>query len=229
MTSTTSAFAAVSRVGFGWEMTYTLGGPFGETAVESGTSVLVAGPPLTGKRRLCREVLRHGTANGEGAIVITARDTAERVRASFGDGNGADDRLGVVDCVSERVDGSQPDEELVRYASGPTDTTGVGIRFAEFVEYFQCERGMGRNRVMVDSITTLLQYSSLQTVFRFLHAVTGRVSEVDAVGVFVVESTVHDEAAMRTIRELFDGVVETSADGAPAVDLPDDRTETVRS
>lgn len=208
-------------------MTYTLGGPFGGTDVRPGTNVLVAGPPLTGKRQLARSVLKHGTANGEGAIVITMRDTAERVRASFDDENGhTQDLVGIIDCVTERVDGPQPEREMVRYASAPTDMTGIGIKLAEFIEQFQSDQEVYRNRVMVDSITTLLQYSSLQTVFRFLHAVTGRVSEVNAVGVFIIESTVHDEETMSTIRELFDGVVETNPGHPVTVDLPDsDLTE----
>jgi len=63
-------------------------------------------------------------------------------------------------------------------------------------------------------------HPSLQTVFRFLHALTTRIEEVDAVGVAIVESTVHDEEAMGTIRELFDGVIETDLDGSLSVDLP---------
>ena len=197
---------------------YDLGGPLAGTTVPSGTNLLVAGPPLTGKRRLGRQILRRGTADGEGAIVISTRDTATRVQSLFDD----DDLVGVVDCVTERVRSSPTETDTVRYASSPTDLTGIGIEFTEFLEYFQSERSIARNRVLFDSVTTLLEYSTLQTVFRFLHAVTARVAEVDALGVFVVESSVHDEKTMATVRELFDGVVETDRDGGLSVDLPDD-------
>lgn len=202
-------------------MTDVLDGGLADTAIESGTNVLVAGPPLSGKRRLGQRILQRGMANDEGAIVISARDTAERVRELFGlPADDPDDLLGVVDCVTEHVGRAPSETDLVRYAASPSDMTGVGIKFAEFVEYFNCERDVERNRVLLNSITTLLQYSSLQTVFRFLHALTTRVTEVDAVGVAVVESTVHDAETMATIRELFDGVVETTRDGSYSVDLP---------
>lgn len=203
-------------------MTYTLGGQLGEVAVPPGTNVLITGPPLTGKRQLGREILQRGTADGEGAIVISTLDTAERVQELFGSStDGTGHLLGIVDCVTEHVGRSPTETETVRYAASPTDMTGIGIKFAEFIEYFHCEHGVERNRVLLNSITTLLQYTSLQTVFRFLHALTTRVGEVDAVGVAVVESTVHDVETMGTVRELFDGVVETSLDGSLSVDLPD--------
>lgn len=202
-------------------MTYTLGGRLEEATIRPGTNVLVTGPPLTGKRRLGREILRHGMAAGEGSIVISTHDTAERVQEVFAAASGADDDLlGIVDCVTKHVGGSPTDTDRVRYASSPTDMTGIGIKFAESIEYFQCEHGVQRNRVLLNSITTLLQYTSLQAVFRFLHALTTRIEEVDAIGVAIIESTVHDEEAMGTIRELFDGVIETSLDGSLSVDLP---------
>ncbi len=203
-------------------MTYALGEVVASTTVPAGTNVLVTGPPLTGKRRVYREILERGMDEGEGAIVISTRDTADRILRQFGVPAEGDDRpLGVVDCVTEHVGRSQSETDQVRYAASPSDMTGMGIKFAELIEYVQCERGCRRNRVALDSVTTLLQYSSLQTVFQFLHAVTTRVAEVDAVGVAVVESTVHDEETMATIRELFDGVVETRLDGTTTtVDLP---------
>lgn len=161
-------------------------------------------------------------ADGEGAIVISTRDTAERVRELFeATGSGGDDLLSIVDCVTEHVGRPSTETELVRYASSPTDVTDIGIKFAEFIEHFHCEHEIRHTRVLLNSLTTLLQYSSLQTVFRFLHALTTRVAEVDAVGVAVIEATAHDEETMGTIRELFDGVVETDLDGSLSVDLPD--------
>lgn len=211
---------SIERIDGGRGVTYTLGGLPGEMDVPPGTNVLVAGPPLAGKRQLGRQILQRGMADGEGAIVISTQDTAERVRELFGTSVSGDDLFGIVDRVTEHVGQSPPETDLVRYAASPTDMTGIGIEFAEFIEYFHCEHGVQRNRLLLNSITTLLQYTSLQTVFRFLHALTTRVAEVDAVGVAVIESTVHDSETMSTVRELFDGVVETNLDGSLTVDLP---------
>jgi KaiC/GvpD/RAD55 family RecA-like ATPase len=200
-------------------MEYTLSEACGAQTVDPGTNLLVTGPPLAGKRQLAREFVRTGVADEEGTIYITMRDTAGRVESLI-DGSETTAPVGIVDCVSEQVVDPAPVGDHVKYASAPTDMTSIGIKFAEFIEEFNRQDGIVANRIVLDSITTLLQYTTLQSVFRFLHAVTTRVAEVDAVGAFLIESTVHDEETMGTIQELFDGVVERRPDGTTAVDLP---------
>jgi len=58
-------------------------------------------------------------------------------------------------------------------------------------------------------------YSDLQTVFRFLHVFTGRIQSADALGVYVIDSTAHDDQTMNTLKQLFDAVIELeeAADG----------------
>ena len=63
-------------------------------------------------------------------------------------------------------------------------------------------------------------YSDLQTVFRFMHVFTSRIENADALGVHVIESTAHDAEALNTLKQLFDGVVETDEDRELSVRLP---------
>jgi len=53
--------------------------PHFDEEVEPGTNLLLTGPPLTGKRSLMMDVLAAGTERGDGAIVVTTKDGAERV------------------------------------------------------------------------------------------------------------------------------------------------------
>jgi KaiC/GvpD/RAD55 family RecA-like ATPase len=200
---------------------YDLGGQFGDRAVAPGTNILVRGPPLTGKRQIAREILAHGLDERDGAIVITTRDSAERVLSQFGIEQDHEERpIGVVDCVTEHMGRSVTDTLTVKYATSPVDMTSIGIGFSNFVEYFYSELGCERNRVMVDSLSTLLMYTTLQTVFEFMHAITSRVDDVDALGVHVIESTAHDEQTLHTIEQLFDGTIEVDENGVVAVNLP---------
>jgi len=202
---------------------YELGEQFEGAAVTPGTNVLVTGPPLTGKRQIARQILRHGLDGEEGAIVITTRDSADRVLSQFGVDRDHEERpIGVVDCVTEHMGRSRTDTLTVKYASSPVDMTGIGIGFSSFIEYFYRELERERNRVMVDSLSTLLMYATLQTVFEFMHAITSRVDDVDALGVHVIESTAHDEQTLHTIEQLFDGTIEVDETGVVAVDLPND-------
>lgn len=204
-----------------------MGGRLESMTVSAGTNILVAGPPLTGKRQLGQQILQLGMEDGQGAIVISARDTAGRVTELFDSGpDGDEELLGVVDCVTEHVGLSADQTDRIRYAAAPSDMTGMGIAFAEFIEYFLRQHDIQRNRVLLNSVTTLLQYSSLQAVFRFLHALTTRIAEVEALGVAIVESTAHDGETMATVSELFDAVVRTGRDGSVSVDFPDRADDT---
>jgi KaiC/GvpD/RAD55 family RecA-like ATPase len=98
--------------------------------------------------------------------------------------------------------------------------TGIGNEFSELLEEFHADRGLERNRVLFHSITALLLYSNPETVFRFLHVFTGRIRSVGGLGVFVIESTAHDDQTMGTIQQLFDGVIEVTENAEPEMRLP---------
>ncbi|MFB6138252.1 MAG: RAD55 family ATPase [Halobacteriaceae archaeon] len=186
---------------------YEVGDPLGDLSVPPGTNLLVSGPPMTGKRALAFRVLANGVEREEGAIVVSTKDNATRVRSAFHE-HAPDATLGIVDCVTRQQGMAAEDEDLTRYASSPNDLTGIGIELSELLQEFYQDRGHERNRVLLYSLSTLLMYSNLQTVFRFLHVFTGRVQSVDGLGLFVIDATAHDDQTMNTLKQLFDGIVE---------------------
>jgi len=198
--------------------------------VAEGTNLLVIGDAMSGRDEFVSEVISEGTENGEGTVYVTTDDTARDLLGRYGGGTDLD-RFGVVDCVTESQGDEEP-SETVKFASSPSDMTGIGVKVSSLLNEFREERGIQKNRVFVDSISTLLMYSNLETVFRFLHVFTGRVRSVDGFGVFVVDSIAHDEKDYSTLRQLFDGVVEVEKDEDEAVrvrvvGLEDEPTEWV--
>ena len=190
---------------------YDLADVLPDAEIEPGTNLLIAGPPLTGKRQLAFDILASGADRGDGSIIVTTKDSAEKVLTSFADSISpdADPDLGVVDCVTkQRGIGSVEDDPRVKYASSPVDMTGIGINLSEFLQDFYEERGVTENRVLLYSVSTLLMYSDLQTVFRFLHVFTGRIQSADAMGVYIIDSTSHDAQTMNTLKQLFDASLE---------------------
>ncbi|MFB6167364.1 MAG: RAD55 family ATPase [Haloferacaceae archaeon] len=190
---------------------------------DSGTSLLVSGPPLTGKRALSLDALAEGTRTGEAAIVVTTKDGAERVLDDYRDRVDIDGRrVAVIDCVTRQqgVGEARDDDDRVKYTSSPVDMTGIGIKLSETLESFYQGNDVERTRVMVHSLSTLLMYSDLQTVFRFLHVFTGRIQSVDGLGLFCIDSTAHDDQTMNTLKQLFDGIVTTEEEAEPSIRLP---------
>ena len=188
---------------------YDLGAAFSGVEVDAGTNLLIEGPPMSGKRQLGFQILADGVADGEGAIVVTTKDGADRVLEDFADIAGVESpTVGVVDCVTKQQGmGSRRESDLVRYASSPNDLTGIGIELSELLRTLYEGRQVTQNRILLHSLSTLLMYSDLQTVFRFMHVFTGRVQSADALGVFVIDASAHDEQTVSTLKQLFDGIV----------------------
>ena len=193
--------------------------PHFEEEVEPGTNLLLTGPPLTGKRSMMMDVLAAGTDSGDGAIVVTTKDGADRVLRDYEKRTPYEGKpVAVVDCVTRQQGGDTRESDRIKYASSPVDMTGIGIKLSEFLQAFG-DRGIEENRVMVHSLSTLLMYSDLQTVFRFLHVFTGRIQSVNGLGLFSIDSTSHDDQAMNTLKQLFDGVIKVPEDGEPEIRL----------
>lgn len=198
---------------------YELGGRFDDTEVAPGTNILLSGPPLSGKTAIGYELLEAGGRRNEGAIIVSNNQSASRIRTERPELFGYDAPIGIIDCVTKHQgNGTITDTEFVQYAASPEDMTGVGIKFSELLEQFYAE-GTRRTRSLFVSISTLLMYADLQTVFRFLHVFTTRIEDADTLGLFVVQSEAHDPQTMNTLSQLFDGVIQTAADGTVTVNL----------
>lgn len=191
-------------------MTYNVDGVFPAELVsgfDDGTNLLLSGPAMSGKRGLLVELLARGERDGEGAVIVTSRDSADEVVGEYADAVGAAPGfLRVLDCVSAQS-GSTTDDERVRYVSSPGDLTGMGIEFSE-VARNAGDAGVDRLRVGFDSLSPLLMYVDLQRLFRFLHVFTSQIQSQGWLGAFSVDPESHDDQTINTISQLFDGVVD---------------------
>ncbi|WP_435153394.1 DUF7504 family protein [Haladaptatus sp. DFWS20] len=188
---------------------YNLGNTFSDMEVGSGTNLLISDPSMTGKRDIALDILAHGGngGDGDGAIIVTTKDGGEHILSEYNSRLDTTTPVGVVDCVSKQQGMNPRQIDGIEFASSPVDMTGIGIKLSEFLQQFY-DSGVRANRIAFDSLSTLLMYSNLQTVFRFLHVFTGRVQSAEALGLFVIDSMAHDNQTMSTLRQLFDGEIE---------------------
>ena len=107
-------------------------GPDLDEEVPPGTNILVSGPPLSGKRSLCLDILASGVEKGEGAIIVTTKDGADRVLKDFKTRTPYEGKpVAVVDCVTRQQGVSDAREsDRIKYASSPVDMTGIGIKLS---------------------------------------------------------------------------------------------------
>lgn len=179
--------------------------------VEGGASILLIGPPMCGKEILMNAILSAGISSGESVILAENRIPAHTVLHSISPTDTA--RIGVIDCITRSLGYNVTDTQAIRYASGPVDLTGVSVRISQLAEEFS-RKDMRDIRFCIDSLSTVLMYSDLETVFRFMHLFTGRVHMSKTLGLCMVDEDMHDTRTIATLKQLFKGMIEVkSQDG----------------
>lgn len=161
---------------------------------------------MTGKRDLVVELLGRGFPQ-DGAAVVSTDESAGDIRESLAaDGGGDALPLGVIDCVgdSHGTEGVGPLDSRV---SSPADLTGMGMELTTLLERLYADHARTL-RVGLLSLTTMSMYATPEQVVRFLHAVTNRVADADAVGFVVAHSDTVAEGHLKRLRSFVDGVVE---------------------
>jgi hypothetical protein len=96
--------------------------------------------------------------------------------------------------------------ETIETLSNPGDLTGLGIKLSEILKGWS--QSDARTVACFDSLTALLQYADLQTVYKFLHVLTGRFEAADVTAHFHLDPEACDAQTVGTLTSLFDAVVE---------------------
>src|SRR5271157_20334 len=172
--------------------------------VQGGTSILVAGPSVGGKRAIVRSMLASGLEDGEGVILVPTMETGESVLSSFRSQNINVGCLRIIDCMSRPLGMDIGETENVKPVNGPMDVTGIGVGAGRLAEEL---RGKPV-RLCIDSLSTLLMYSYLPTVLRFVHMLNGRMQAAGSLSIGVVETGMHDDRTMAALRQLYRAAVE---------------------
>jgi KaiC/GvpD/RAD55 family RecA-like ATPase len=184
--------------------------------IKKGSNIMLMGPPMCGKEVILHHIMYHGAAKNEDAIIIVAtREPATRILERFGENDmkQVSSRLGIVDCVSKNIEGAVIDSENIKIASSPVDLTGIGVRISQFIDEFM-KKGLMKIQLHIDSLSTILMYSNIQTVYKFLHVFTGRIKAIEGLGVFTIESGMHNEQTISILKQLSDGIIEITSENS---------------
>ncbi|MFC7227512.1 hypothetical protein N0B31_08865 [Salinirubellus salinus] len=196
-------------------MTYVVEGLADSTVrFDDGSSLLVTGPVGAG-REAALDVL-DDISGSETVVFISTNDGAASAVDWFGE-RGVDTtvRLGIVDASGSSM--PVPEGLPVERLGSPGDLTGMSLGFAKLAQRFEQAGSGDRIRVGLVSVSTLLMYADVQTVFRFLHVFTSRIRSGGLLGVFTLEPGMHDDQTVNTVRAIFD--CEARVDEDETVDL----------
>ncbi|MDO9516598.1 MAG: recombinase RecA [Methanosarcinaceae archaeon] len=183
--------------------------------IRGGSNIMMIGPPMSCKDDIINIIIYNGVKDNDAAIVVSTREPGERVFNWFKENklDISNANIGIVDCVTKTLGMGAADTENIKRASSPVDLTGIGVKISQFFEQFLMKKNIANTRLCINSLSTILMYSNIQTVFRFLHVFTGRVKAANALGIYVVEDEMHDPQTIATLKQLFDGMIEIKASG----------------
>jgi archaellum biogenesis ATPase FlaH len=119
-------------------------------------------------------------------------------------------KIGIVDCVSNDLVDVEFENVTIKKVSSPGDLTNIGVRIGQFIDEFS--KNNLKIQIHINSLSTFLMYSNIQTIFRFLHYLTGRIKAAKALGIFVIDSGMHDPQTVVTLKQLCDCMVEIKSE-----------------
>jgi KaiC/GvpD/RAD55 family RecA-like ATPase len=183
--------------------------------IRKGSNIMLIGPPMSQKNALLYNIMYHGTAINENAVItVSTSESATHIIEWFKENKMvlSLSNVGIIDCITKSMGRDASETESVKNASSPVDLTGIGVRISQFFEYFLIKKNIRKIQLHMNSLSTILMYSNIQTVFRFIHIFTGRIKEAGALGIFVMDSGMHDDQTITTLKQLFDGIIEIKSE-----------------
>jgi hypothetical protein len=88
----------------------------------------------------------------------------------------------------------------------PENLTRLGVRIVERLDEWESEHSNRRTVVCFHSLTTLLQYVSIDRAYRFLQVLAEQSTVADATTHYHLDPGAHEEETVATLVELFDVV-----------------------
>ena len=179
--------------------------------IRNGSNIMLFGPPMSQKEIILYNIMYHGAVINENAVItVTTHESATQILEWFKE-NKMElplSRIGIIDCITKSIGWTAFETENIKYSSSPMDLTGIGVRISQFFDDFLMNKKIPKIQLYINSLSAILMYSNIQTVFRFMHVFTGRIKAAGALGIFVVDSGMHDDQTIVTLKQLFNGIIE---------------------
>ncbi len=188
-----------------------------------GESVLFVGPAMAGKQNLAVDLLGNVQQAGGHPFAVTTTEPARRLKSRYSErvSQQVDLReLVVVECLPGSTEDG--DEEGVFRVGSPGDLSGIAMAVADAFEQTPGTE-IAEPRLLVDNLATLLLYANIETVTRFVHALSGRVNALDGAFISTLDTDGTDAREQETLTRLFESVVEVRhRENGPELRVVDD-------
>ncbi|HJQ93975.1 MAG TPA: RAD55 family ATPase [Candidatus Thermoplasmatota archaeon] len=179
--------------------------------VPAGSAVMVYGPPFLGKEILARRFILASLAAGLPAVYALTNAATDEVRRELAASDPgyqraeAEHRVRFVDTYSRSI-GAADSFKDAAYLDGALDLNGISLAVNKAQAAIVGQHDA--HALVVDSVSTLIAYSSAQTAFRFLQTLIGRTRRVGATGLYLMDHGMHTDADVQMFKHLMTGTIE---------------------
>lgn len=179
------------------------------------SSILILGPPKSGKTILGLQFLFEGLQNKEYGIYVVTNTFPEDLVKRFESIGDIEEPLQkgllkFVDCYTIYTGVQKENTLFIVRVSGPTALTEMGIAFSEIMKKIPKN---SKVRVIFDSVSTLLLHNTSKTVETFVQSMNGKIKGTGAVSMFIMEEGMHDQKDVTAINSLLDAIIHLTKEG----------------
>jgi KaiC/GvpD/RAD55 family RecA-like ATPase len=178
-----------------------------EGGIRSGSFVLISGPSLSGRELLAQQFFFFGISSEEAGTYVTTKEFMDDVLSQMAE-KGMDlsrfeNKYLFVDSYAPQSDPSLQDTTAVKYVSSVADFAKMSNCIITSLGDFM-SRGIYQQRLVFDSIDTVLMYVSPAGVYRFLSYLRAKIKGFKAVSFLLIQPDLHEDKDVKTIMQLAD-------------------------
>jgi KaiC/GvpD/RAD55 family RecA-like ATPase len=179
--------------------------------IRSGSFVLISGPSLSGRELLAQQFFFAGISSEEAGTYITTKEFMVDVIAQMAE-KGMDlskyeTKYIFVDSYAPQSDPSLQDTPTVKYVSSVADFAKLSNCIITSLGDFM-SKGIYQQRLVFDSVDTVLMYVSPAGVYRFLSYLRAKIKGFKAISFLLIQPDLHEEKDVKTIMQLSDVLIE---------------------
>ena len=183
--------------------------------LKPGALGVLLGPSMSGRGTLSRQYFYQGLKEGDSSIYVTTKNFTEDIVTLMEEKHWPLEPYSghyvFIDAYSPQSDPSLKDSVDVKYVASVADfarlTNAIVSTMSE-----NLANGVHNQRVVFDSIDTVLMYVSAQGVYRFLSYLRAKIKGFRASSLFMIEPDLHEDRQVKTLFQLADVVMELRAD-----------------
>ena len=192
-------------------MEYTLAIENTPETIPAGTGLLLLHPSIGETDRIDTQFLKEDTDH---LLVISTRTTAREVEQKLEHYEVDEDSATILDTLSVERGYTRRQSDDVKYVTTPEDLDAIIEETREFLDSHE-----GKLRVSLDSITEMIYYADEEQAREAVKRILDLLEEYDAVGLFHLAQSVHDDDVRDSFSELFDGVIDLDESGSVSSSL----------